>query len=663
LAAVLFASLLTLWLGRVDLVPAHGISLRTDLGSHVIAIQHLLESSLPRARVHDWSHQWFSGYPSFYFYFPLPALLIASLSLLMPLNVAAKAVAVMAPALLPPAAYYAVRKAGFSRGHSVSAVAGAVAFLSMTAYYNFGGNILASVIGEYSYALSLAFALLYLAAAQQAARGARRLPHMSLLLAAAALAHVIPTIFAVAGSCALLRVRCARRAVTGSWVVGFGLAAFWALPFLVRSPYMGRVPWPYTLDPQLLLPWPVLIVAPWALAGAAALWRAGVRPGVLAFLGLTAALSYFIPHALFAQQRGLPLAHLCFYLLTGLGIAAGIERSWLRTQRVRLAAWSLGLVTLAAVVVLQIDHVRAQSERLLTSTTPDSAAYVDLGSTLAQLPKGLIHSEFTAGNGALGDRLTTGRLPEFDPDTRTTIGLLRESAHTSPIYYSLLMDFASDTTATFMQMYRAPADTSAAARLARLRQLGVRYFVSYSEESGGWAAAQAGELRKVAAHPGWTIWEVTGVSTVSAVSRVRTARRGETANEWLDHLTDRPEWVLVNSADTEIADTGDAREIRSEVPDVQLGYGSVSFTASAIGIPHVVRVSYFPNWHAYGADGPYHVLPGFMLVIPRQENVVLRFEPTWVEWTGRILTFATLLVLAGILFHSRRPSTIRAGTP
>jgi hypothetical protein len=225
-----------------------------------------------------------------------------------------------------------------------------------------------------------------------------------------------------------------------------------------------------------------------------------------------------------------------------------------------------------------------------------------------------------------------------------------------------MKDFASDTTATFMQMYRAPADTSAGARLARLRQLGVRYFVTYSEQSGEWAAAQAGELRKVAAHPSWTIWELTGVSTVSTVSRFRTARRGETAVEWLDDLTATPDWVLVDPDHGEIADTG-VREMVSEPTDVQLGYRSVSFTASAIGIPHVVRVSYFPNWQAYGADGPYHVLPGFMLVIPRQANVVLRFESTWVEWTGWILTFATLLVLAGLLFHSRRPPVIRTGTP
>jgi hypothetical protein len=40
----------------------------------------------------------------------------------------------------------------------------------------------------------------------------------------------------------------------------------------------------------------------------------------------------------------------------------------------------------------------------------------------------------------------------------------------------------------------------------------------------------------------------------------------------------------------------------------------------------MVRVSYFPNWVAEGARGPYHAAPSLMVVVPEQEQVVLEFR-------------------------------------
>src|SRR5690606_23201312 len=156
----------------------------------------------------------------------------------------------------------------------------------------------------------------------------------------------------------------------------------WAVPFILRSPYMGGVGWRYYLSLDLFAPAPVLAVIPWTIAGSVALWRSGVRPGVLAVFGIAAALSYFLPHTLFAQQRGLPIAHLCVYLLTGIGVAAGLARAFEDGRRLHLTLWTAGIVALFAVCALQVDGVRARSDMLLTSNTPDSESYDDLARTL-----------------------------------------------------------------------------------------------------------------------------------------------------------------------------------------------------------------------------------------------------------------------------------------
>jgi hypothetical protein len=43
----------------------------------------------------------------------------------------------------------------------------------------------------------------------------------------------------------------------------------------------------------------------------------------------------------------------------------------------------------------------------------------------------------------------------------------------------------------------------------------------------------------------------------------------------------------------------------------------------------VVKISYFPRWHAIGATGPYRVSPNLMAVVPTVKDVslVLRLDP------------------------------------
>jgi len=72
-----------------------------------------------------------------------------------------------------------------------------------------------------------------------------------------------------------------------------------------------------------------------------------------------------------------------------------------------------------------------------------------------------------------------------------------------------------------------------------------------------------------------------------------------------------------------------------------------------VGFPHLVKVSYFPNWKATGADGPYLVAPSLMLVIPTESEVVIEFQNTWAEWLGWALTLGGLAALTVPRWRSR----------
>jgi hypothetical protein len=65
-----------------------------------------------------------------------------------------------------------------------------------------------------------------------------------------------------------------------------------------------------------------------------------------------------------------------------------------------------------------------------------------------------------------------------------------------------------------------------------------------------------------------------------------------------------------------------------DVSNVEIGEQSVEFDVSEPGVPVLVRVSYFPNWTAHGAEGPYRIGPNQMVVIPTDTHVRLEFERT-----------------------------------
>jgi len=93
------------------------------------------------------------------------------------------------------------------------------------------------------------------------------------------------------------------------------------------------------------------------------------------------------------------------------------------------------------------------------------------------------------------------------------------------------------------------------------------------------------------------------------------------------------------------------------VSNIVLDDHRISFTTEAIGVPHLVKVSYFPNWKATGADGPWRSTPSLMVVVPTESEVVLEFADTTAEGGGKLLTLGgvgALIVIGGMSFRRRR---------
>ena len=157
---------------------------------------------------------------------------------------------------------------------------------------------------------------------------------------------------------------------------------------------------------------------------------------------------------------------------------------------------------------------------------------------------------------------------------------------------------------------------------------------------------------------------LTGAPTVTASDGRELPSFFDMALDWYDDVDNLDRWVVADGPeDWPRIETLEQRPtVQLDVPDgavsdVVVENHRISFTTTAVGIPHLVKVSYFPNWTAQGADGPWRATPSLMVVVPTAEDVVLEFEDTWAENGGKIATLVGVVVLLGAVLWGRGYAT------
>jgi hypothetical protein len=99
----------------------------------------------------------------------------------------------------------------------------------------------------------------------------------------------------------------------------------------------------------------------------------------------------------------------------------------------------------------------------------------------------------------------------------------------------------------------------------------------------------------------------------------------------------------------------------ARVSRIRAGDDTISFEVDRPGSPVLVRTSYFPNWKAAGADGPYRVSPNLMVVVPTGTEVRLHYGWTPIDLLGWALTVSG--IVAAVVLARRRPVALPAAPP
>ena len=731
-----------------------------DTGAHVFGPAYLRDVLLPEGRVLGWSNDWFAGFPAFYFYFPLPSLIIVALDLFMPYGVAFKIVTVLGLLAMAPAIYFHTRALNLGRHIGLVTAGSGAVFAFYESYSIYGGNVASTLAGEFSYSWSFALSLVYLGLLIKAVRDDRKyLKWAALALALTALSHVLTTIVVVFASLFVLGWKRGWARTVSIWLWGFAIAAFWALPLIARIGLTSDMAWTPLSRWEEIFPVELWLLVPVAIP--AAVWAVRKTTRVVPLIAATllpviyfplpALLPELLPD-LFGGERWklwngrlLPYWYfgVAFFAALGLGIAvmwlsrrlpSRTHTHWVRGLIViafavatglvvdssEFPAWSWIVVAIAGVVALVATYWFESTVNTRNFLTMTAAAVVVLGATsgvtfvdgwskwnyegyeakdpwpeyqalmteLDSLPEGRVQWESNSDLNQYGTPMSPMLIPYWTEGSHQSMeGLYFESSLTTPFHFINHSEMSAQPSNPIPGLQYHTFDM--ARGLRHMDLYGVEYYVSFTPEAAEKANETEGftevavtqpfhifrlpetELVEAASHQP-AVYEVPerglldsmiGSGTVAGPDGEPLPSFHDLSLEWYEDIENMHRWVVAGGPVEwpriqSIEQRPDVElEVAPEaVSDIVLEDHRISFTTEAVGVPHLIKVSYFPNWTAIGAEGPWRASPSLMVVVPTQEDVAIEFQDTWAESGGKILTFGGVgsLLAIGFVTYRRR---------
>ncbi|UDY35617.1 hypothetical protein [Dermatobacter hominis] len=274
-------------------------------------------------------------------------------------------------------------------------------------------------------------------------------------------------------------------------------------------------------------------------------------------------------------------------------------------------------------------------------------------------------------------------------------GLYFEASSTTPFHFLNQSELSSQPSRAQRDMPYSGLDLQLG--ISHLQMMGVKYYLATSDAAI--AAARADdrltELQSITPAPTadglqhqWVVFEVADADLVTSLSCKPVVLEGtdDHIDGWVyakeravpalgqevgaklpgpavKWYQDPARWnvplATSGPSDWPRVSPDDASPPCEDVPEVTVSNvrddgDSVSFDVSETGTPVLIKTSFFPNWTAEGAEGPYRVSPNFMVVVPTDEHVTVSYGTTNVDRLGWILTIVGLVFVALLALWDQR---------
>ncbi|MDA8195761.1 MAG: hypothetical protein M0019_00870 [Actinomycetota bacterium] len=258
-------------------------------------------------------------------------------------------------------------------------------------------------------------------------------------------------------------------------------------------------------------------------------------------------------------------------------------------------------------------------------------------------------------------------------------GLYFESSATTPYHFlnqSELSAAPSDAMAGLPY-----GGTNVPLGVQHLQLLGVKYYMAFSPSIKQAANADP-SLKLIAQVPAyspssttpvlsesWNIYEVLNSQEVQPLTQVPVNLKGVSQGQssWLpaalnfyqnpslypvERLLNGPSYLPSVAATSKLSSTTSYGA--DAVSNVVTTNDSISFDVTNTKVPVLIKESYFPNFKATGALGPFRATPNEMVVFPTSNHVEISYQNSTADNLGEAISgLSLLIVLLGLL----RPKT------
>jgi len=660
-----------------------------DTPAHNYLASHLGKSLFHGGSIISWASGWWCGFPMFQYYFPLPYSLMALLSAVIPFNVALRLVSFAGVFTLPVAAWAMARWFRLQRPIPLLMAVASVPFLFVKTHTMWGANVYSTMSGMIANSLGFSLMLLFLGSCYRDIDDNRMRPGTVILGTLLTASHFFTTLIgglAVAVMPFLLKPNRIRQAIAILCAEGLLvslLMAWWLVPLVAKQGYAVDFGSNWEISLVGSMPQYALWLSPFAA------WAVveGIRKRsafvfvLVHVLAISLALFYWgQPHVspIFVNVRLWPFMFFSLLALETCGIGFMISGC----RAVPLAVLALVALSLTAGMDRPRDaSAWARWNYAGVQQGPWGEVFDKLVRPLDGTPGRLANDLHPDNHAFLGSTRIFESVPHLVNKPILEGGLVNSAAGSLYSYY--VQGESSKSCAGYPSMVKPPSFNITNATI-HCKLFNVKHFIACwnktqeaLDRSPAWkfvGACRRWQLYELTTHDGryvtipefapvpvrvsdWKSASLDWLYKIEAIDRPFVLLDADTP--WPDSLTPPvPEkafraW-LADTAGSAIDASLFSSNEPSGVTEETVTDDRILFRTTAIGRPHIIKCTWFPNWKVRGASMVYRVTPCFMLVYPQQETVEIYYGSTVADRIGWALSCVGWLAVCCIVFRTVR---------
>lgn len=653
-----------------------------DTGSHFWPLYTLVKQALPQFHIKVWNPGNLGGEPQLVHYFPLPFLIMALLSLIMPIGTAFNIGSMLPVAVFPLCVYYGLKLFRLRFPIPLLAAAFSLSYLYNESFSMWGGNTLSTLAGQFAHVYAFDFFLIGLGAMAWELRKSRPPIFSSLLFAATLTSHfyvglLLPFVYLTFLFCERTLPFKERLKHLGLSAVLANLLSLWfVIPMIDNAKWTSAYAFQWQSANLLLEVFPTVFWPFIGLMAAGSLifltasfykkpfeeeWRVAM-PLMLVIVFVSGAMFYIFPQVGLVDIRALPQIQMVVCIIAAIFVGLFLKRYLSR------------LVSYLLVLPLVIGSVWWASHQVKNfpswmkwnySGWQAKVAYPEL-----QKMYEVIRGDFSMGriayeNNELANSAGTIRVFEMLPyfsGRATTESVYHQATIYAPFafYFQGLISISPSCPFSQFSCGRYTEDKTS----NYMDLLGISQMVVMTPEVVG-ELDKKDHLKKLGQYGIFHLYEkITPTTLVDVISKPVEFFEGVDYKDsfftWFLNYKNGESHFLVNATDLDQSEK-QALSTASVGGDncntaLEIHFDKLKLSTACPGKLHLLKFAFHPAWKSLNGEKLYLVSPGYIGIIPEKSETKLIWGDrplwnisAWISW----LAFAVVLFLGFRFYRSQ----------